>query len=163
MFDGLSLSVGLSSHFIIGLLFSRSLLPSVKKVERAGEFRVRRKGGKNTRQIRCRHCVAMAGYFPIQLTKIGHVLHTKAHPHAYARTLALSLRPYNRHSKHMASITHLDLAYKRYPVNGISGLSSKLQVHHRTIGSDASVYACVTFQVQMCAYVSMDDLSSPKG
>jgi hypothetical protein len=73
-----------------------------------------------------------------------------------------SLTDHLRHSEHMASITHLDLAYKRYPVNRISGLSSKLQVHHRTIGSDASVYACVNFQVQMCAYVSMDDLALQK-
>jgi hypothetical protein len=99
-------------------------------------------------------CVAMAGYFLIQLTKIGLVLHTKAHPHACARTLALSHRPSNRHSEHIASITHLDLAYQRYPVNRISGLSSKLQVHHRTIGSDASVYECVNTgsDVRVCKH-----------
>jgi hypothetical protein len=92
----------------------------------------------------------MAGYLLIQLTKIRPVLHTKVHPHACAHTLALSHRPSNRHREHIASITHLDLAYKRYTVNRISGLSSKLQVHHRTIGSNASVYECMNAGSDVC-------------
>jgi hypothetical protein len=41
---GLSLSVDLSSDFILGLRSPRSLLPSVKTVERAGEVRGREEG-----------------------------------------------------------------------------------------------------------------------
>jgi len=101
-----------------------------------------------------RHCVAISGHIRTQLTNIGPVFQRKALPHACAHTLALSHRPPDRHSEHIASITHLDLAYQRYPVNRISGLSSKLQVHHRTIGSDASVYECVNTgsDVRVCKH-----------
>ena len=47
-FDGLSLSVVLSSHFILGLRSPRSLLPSVKTVERAGGVRGREEGERES-------------------------------------------------------------------------------------------------------------------